>query len=357
MTDQISTLRTFIRVARTGSFSRVAQELNLSQPTVSRTIAELERTLGTVLFSRTTRAVTLTEAGADYLIKVQSVLDTLDEANHAVRGDETLRGVLRVGASSIFASRVLVHRLGGFMAAHPALRVELLIDDKRQDLIADGIDVALRFGRMADSSAVARKIGQWPLMIAASPAYLAQHGTPRTPAELTDHVAIIAGPVAGKGWTFEGPDGAEATVKMDGSLLVTAGEVGIAAGLASLGVVAASYTSIKQELAAGTLVQLLPDWSMGMLDCFAVFPGGQAAKPSAKAFADFLQRDLRDFQSAPATARSLVERDPEHLHLDVQQAGLHRGVVGRDLRCVRQIIGLEEPQAPVRKDAVKAAGL
>ena len=294
MIDQISTLRIFIRVARTGSFSRVAQELNLSQPTVSRTIGELERSLGTVLFSRTTRAVTLTEAGADYLVKVQAVLDALDEANHAVRGDETLRGVLRVGASSIFASRVLVHRLAGFMAAHPALQVELLIDDRRQDLIADGIDVALRFGKLADSSAVARKIGQWPLMIAASPAYLAQHGTPATPADLANHVAIIAGPVAGKGWTFEGADG-EVTVKVDGRLLITAGEVGINAGLAGLGIVAASYTSIKQELASGALVRLLPNWNMGMLDCFAVFPGGQAAKPSARVFADYLQRELRDF--------------------------------------------------------------
>jgi DNA-binding transcriptional LysR family regulator len=194
MIDQISTLRTFIRVARTGNFSRVAQELNLSQPTVSRTIADLEKSLGVTLFARTTRAVTLTEAGADYLIKVQAVLDALDEANHAVRGDEILRGVLRVGVSSIFASRVLVHRLAGFMDAHPALRIELLVDDKRQDLTADGIDVALRFGALADSSAVARKIGQWPLMIAASPAYLARHGTPATPADLADHVAIIAGP-------------------------------------------------------------------------------------------------------------------------------------------------------------------
>lgn len=294
MTDQISTLRTFIRVARTGSFSRVAQELNLSQPTVSRTIADLEKSLSVVLFSRTTRAVTLTEIGANYLLKVQAVLDALDEANHAVRGDETLQGMLRVGASTIFASRVLVHSLAGFMASHPELCVELLVDDKRQDLITDGIDVALRFGALPDSSAVARKIGQWPLMIAASPAYLDKHGTPTTPADLADHVAVIAGPVAGKGWTFEGPDG-EVTVKVDGRLLITAGEVGISAGLAGLGIVAASYTSIKRELASGALVQLLPGWSLGMLDCYAVFPGGQAAKPSARVFADYLQRELRDF--------------------------------------------------------------
>jgi DNA-binding transcriptional LysR family regulator len=294
MTDQIDALRIFTRVARAGNFSRVAQELNLSQPTVSRTIADLEKSLGAILFARTTRAVMLTEAGADYLVRVQAVLDALDEANHAVRGDETLRGTLRIAVSSIFASRVMVHRLAGFLEAHPALRVELLVDDKRQDLTADGIDVALRFGKLADSSAVARKIGQWPLMIAAAPAYLAQHGTPATPADLADHVAIIAGPVAGRDWTFNGPDG-EVTIKPQGRLSIAAAEAGVGAGLAGLGIVTASYTSLKQDLETGALIRLLPDWSLGMLECYAVFPGGQAAKPSAKAFAEFLQRDLRDF--------------------------------------------------------------
>jgi DNA-binding transcriptional LysR family regulator len=294
MTDQIDALRIFTRVARAGNFSRVAQELSLSQPTVSRTIADLEKGLGVTLFARTTRAVTLTEAGADYLVRVQAVLDALDEANHAVRGGETLRGTLRVGVSSIFASRVLVHRLAGFLDAHPALRVELLVDDKRQDLTTDGIDVAIRFGTLADSSAVARKIGQWPLMIAASPAYLARHGTPAKPADLANHVAIIAGPVAGRGWTFKGEDG-EVTIKADGRLSIAAAEAGVSAGLAGLGIVTASYTSLKQDLETGGLVRLLPDWSLGMLDCYAMFPGGQAAKPSAKAFAEFLQRDLRDF--------------------------------------------------------------
>ncbi len=293
MTDQIDALRIFTRVARAGNFSRVAQELNLSQPTVSRTIADLEKSLGATLFARTTRAVTLTEAGADYLVRVQAVLDALDEANHAVRGDETLRGTLRIGVSSIFASRVLVHRLAGFLDAHPALRLELLVDDKRQDLTTDGIDVALRFGKLVDSSAVARKIGQWPLMIAASPGYLARYGTPATPADLAAHVAIIAGPVAGKCWTLSGPDG-EVTITPHGRLSIAAAEAGVSAGLAGLGIVTASYTSLKRDLETGALVRLLPDWSLGMLDCYAVFPGGQAAKPSAKAFAEFLQRDLRD---------------------------------------------------------------
>jgi DNA-binding transcriptional LysR family regulator len=294
MTDQIEALRIFVRVARAGNFSRVARELKLSQPTVSRAIAELEKSLGATLVSRTTRAVTLTEAGAEYLAKVQAVLDALDEADHAVRGDAGLRGTLRVGVSSIFASRVIVPRLGEFMDAHPALRVELLIDDRRQALVAEGIDVAVRFGPLTDSTAVARKIGEWPLMLAAAPAYLARHGTPTTPAELASHSAIIAGPLAGKDWTLTGPNG-EASVKLDGRLLISASEVAINAALAGLGVIAASRTSLIQDLESGALVRLLPDWSLGTVDGYAVFPAGQAAKPAARAFADFLQRVLRDF--------------------------------------------------------------
>jgi len=294
MIDQIAALRIFVRVARTGSFSRVAQELDLSQPTVSRTIADLEKKLGAVLVSRTTRAVTLTEAGSDYLASIQPILDALDEADHAVRGDATLRGVLRVGCSSIFASRVLVRRIGGFTALHPELRVEVLADDKRQDLTSDGIDVAIRFGPLSDSSALARRIGEWPMMIAAAPAYIDRHGAPASPADLANHVAIGAGPFAGRGWSFTRGD-EQATVKVDGKLIATAGEVGINAGLAGLGIVAASYTSLRDELATGALVRLLPDWDMGQLECHLVFPGAQSAKPSARAFADFLQRDLRDF--------------------------------------------------------------
>jgi DNA-binding transcriptional LysR family regulator len=137
--------------------------MRLSQPTASRIIALLEEQLGATLFSRSTRALTLTDAGAAYLARVQPILESLEEADNAIRGSNDLRGVLRIAVASIIASRAIVPRLGAFVAQHPDLQVELMIDDRRQDLIQEGIDVAIRFGKLPDSSAIARLIGRWPL--------------------------------------------------------------------------------------------------------------------------------------------------------------------------------------------------
>ena len=171
MNDRLASLRLFVRVARRGSFSAGGRELDIPQPTASRMIANLEREMGAALFTRTTRAVTLTEAGTDFLARIEPILAALDEAEHAVLGTGELRGVLRVGISSTFAIREMAPRLPRFMEKHPALRVELLTDDLRQDFVNEGIDVGLRFGALPNSTAVARRIGTWPRVIVASPAY------------------------------------------------------------------------------------------------------------------------------------------------------------------------------------------
>lgn len=287
MSDQLTALRLFVRVAATGSFSRAAREHNLTQPTVSRIIASLEETVGATLFVRTTRAVSLTEAGTDYLGRIGPILDVLDEAGQAVGGDGSLRGTLRIGVSSIWASRVLVPLLPDFSKPHPLLRIELVVDDSRQDLISERVDVALRFGALPDSSAIARAIGTWPLVIAAAPTYLKRRGRPKSPESLGDHAFVVAGPATGKGLTFR-KDGKEIPVAVTGNIAITSAEVAVNAGVAGLGIIAASYPSVAREIEAGTLVRLLPDWNIGDLEAHAVFPSGQAPKPSARAFVDFL---------------------------------------------------------------------
>ena len=294
MSDQLFALRLFVRVARTGSFSQAAREQNLSQPTASRTIAMLEARVGATLFVRTTRAVTLTEAGNDYLARVQPILEALDEADHMARGTGELRGTLRIGISSVFASRAVVPRLAEFVNSHPNLRIELLVDDRRQELIVEGVDVALRFGRLADSSSIARLIGRWPMMIAASPAYLAAHGEPSSPAELAAHDFVVAGPVAGKVLVMRA-EGREVSVEVAGNLAINGAEVAVNAGVAGLGLVAASYPALKQELDAGQLVRLLPEWDMGEIEAHALFPSGQTPKPSARLFVDYIIGKLRSF--------------------------------------------------------------
>jgi DNA-binding transcriptional LysR family regulator len=236
--------------------------------------------------------VTLTEAGSEYLARIGPILKALDEADHAARGDGILRGTLRIGVTSIMASRILVPMLPDFAGPHPDLRIELVIDDRRQDLISDHVDLAIRFGQLADSSAIARFIGKWPMIIAAAPAYIERSGAPKTPEELADHRFIVAGPAARKGLTLR-QGSKEISVAISGKIAITGAEVAINAGVAGLGIVATSYPSVAREIERGELVRLLPDWDMGELEAHALFPSGQSPKPSARAFVEFLIQHIR----------------------------------------------------------------
>src|SRR6201991_481788 len=169
MNDRFYSLQLFARVARTGSFSLAGRELGISQPTASRIVSTLEKQVGAALLTRTTRAVTLTEAGADYLARVEAILAALDEADHAARGTGELRGTLRVATSPVFATRTVMPRLAKFADQHPKLRIEFALDDARHDLIGDSVDVAVRIGALDDSTAVTRKIGTVHRVLVAAP--------------------------------------------------------------------------------------------------------------------------------------------------------------------------------------------
>src|ERR1700761_7123577 len=224
MNDRFYSLQLFARVARTGSFSIAGRELGLSQPTASRIVAALEKQVGAALFTRTTRAVTLTEAGADYLARVEAILAAMDEADHVARGTGELRGVLRVALSTSMAVRTVLPRLQRFADRHPKLRMEFTLNDEKQDLIGDAVDVALRVGSLSDSTAVARKIGVVQRVLAASPNYLQKHGRPKRPADLSDH-SIIVGP-AGRGlegWVFK-KDGKKVSVRVEGRFILNGAE-------------------------------------------------------------------------------------------------------------------------------------
>jgi DNA-binding transcriptional LysR family regulator len=293
MSDRLFALRLFARVARKGSFSAAGRELNIPQSTASRTIATLEREIGVALLVRTTRAVTLTDAGLDFLVRIESVLAELDEAEHAARGTGELRGILRVGLGTNFAVREVIPRLPAFMNQHPALRIDLMMGDQRQDLLAEGVDVALRFGTLTDSTATARKVLSWPRVLAASPAYLDKAGTPIIPADLYQH-AIILGPASlGGHWSFRN-GGTETSFQVEGKLTVRASLGAIAAAVEGLGIVMAPFGACRRELEGGELIRLLPEWDAGTVDLNAVYASGRAAKPSARAFVEYLIATLRE---------------------------------------------------------------
>lgn len=291
MNDHLFGLRLFLRVARKGSFSAAGREMNIPQPTVSRIISQLEKEVGAALLIRTTRAVSLTEAGSDFMARLEPILASLDEAEQAARGEDELRGVLRVGLSSSFAIRAVVPRLPVFLQRHPELKVELLMDDLRQDLVTEGVDVALRFGPLPDSNALAKRIGSTPRVVAAAPSYLARAGTPQLPADLATHSVIVGPSLAGHVWSFR-HEGTAFSVRVDGKLSVSVNEVSTVAAVAGLGIVSMSLAGCIKEIEEGTLVRILPEWDMGSFEVNAVFAAGRAAKPSARAFADFLIAEL-----------------------------------------------------------------
>ncbi|AET92480.1 LysR family transcriptional regulator [Burkholderia sp. YI23] len=292
MNDKLSTLRLFVRVARTSSFSRAGREVGLSQPSVSRQIAELEADVGTALFVRSTRAVKLTEAGADYLTRVEAILEALEEADHVARGSSDLRGHLRVALSTSFGIREVIPRIERFMALHPALHIELLMSDDRQDLIAEGADVAIRFGALPDSSARSRLLGRSARLLVASPDYLAKTGRPLEPADLGRHTFVI-GPssAASLGWTLR-KDGREVTFRGEGRFMTSVNEGATAAAVAGLGILTVGFWGCRNEIADGRLVRVLEDWELESVEVHAVFPPGRASRPAARALIDYLVKEV-----------------------------------------------------------------
>jgi DNA-binding transcriptional LysR family regulator len=292
MSDHLDALRLFVRVARRGSLSAAARQLGVPQSTASRTIGNLEREIGAALLIRTTRAVTLTEAGADFLARIEPILADLDAAEHAVRGSGELRGVLRVGIGSTLAVRLVIPRLKPFLDRHPALQVELLLDDQRQDLVTEGVDVALRFGTLNDSTATARKLKSWPRALAASPGYLASAPALTGPSDLAVH-SVIIGPQGVRDWVFRN-GGTTTSVRIEGRLRIPVFEGALAAAAADMGIVMTTLAASRREFDNGSLVRVLPDWDVGSVDLQAVFTGGRAAKPSARAMVAYLSEALRD---------------------------------------------------------------
>lgn len=248
--------------------------------------------MGVALFTRSTRAVVLTDVGTDYLARIELLLAGLDEADEAARGTGALRGLLRVALPTSLASREVVPRLPAFIKAHPALRIELRVEDQRQDLLREGIDVALRFGVLADSSAVARVIAVNPRIVAAAPSYLAQAGDLVHPGDLAAHRIVLgpSGNTAGA-WTFE-REGRAVSVTVESQLTVTSNEGAVAAAVAGLGVVSTGYWGCRNELDAGQLVPVLRDWTLASSPLYAVFPAGRAATAAARAFIGYLAQGL-----------------------------------------------------------------
>jgi DNA-binding transcriptional LysR family regulator len=298
----VATFRIFTRVARLGSFSAAAREAGLAQSQVSRMVAELEAGLGARLLARTTRAVVPTEAGLEFLARMEPILAAIEDAENSVRETGELRGLLRLGMPSTMAVRVVIPRLSDFVALHPGLHIELLLEDRRQDMVREAVDVGIRVGELPDAAGTSRRIGTMHRIIVASPGYLALRGTPARPEDLSGH-RIVGGPVAAQSasWRFE-HDGEIVAVDVAPGFSTNDTAAAVAAAVAGLGVTSTTSWACRLELAEGSLVRLLPEWKTPELPVHAYFPSGRATRLPARALVAFL---ADDFALNPPTAQPL----------------------------------------------------
>ena len=286
------TFKLYTRVARLGSFSAAAREAGLVQSQVSRMIAELEASLGARLLLRTTRAVTPTEAGLEFLARMEPIIAAIEDAENSVRETGELRGLLRVGMTSTMAMNVIMPRLSGFLEQHPKLRIELLLDDSQQDMVREAVDVGIRVGNLPEATGTVKLIGTMHRAIVASPEYLDRHGTPALPVDLQTH-RIVSGPAAWhrSSWQFT-RDGEIVSLELQSHISTNDTAGAIAAAASGLGVTSTTSWGCGPYVKRGALVILLPEWTMADLPVHAYFPMGRATRLAARAFVDFIAAEI-----------------------------------------------------------------
>jgi DNA-binding transcriptional LysR family regulator len=287
--DRLDELAIFVRIVEEGSLARAAARLRRSPPAVTRALATLEDRIGARLIDRTTRRLAPTEAGRALYDKARSLMADYEAAT-AGAGEGPVRGLLRITAPVQFGRRHVAPVVARFLDAHAGVEIELLLNDRNIDLIDEGVDVALRIGPLADSMLSARLVGHVRRQWVASPAYLKRRGTPRTPADLVRHEAILGVARGAAEWRFAG---VRTAPRLMGRLRVDDVETRLRAARDGRGVAQLLSYQVADELASGRLVRLLQAWEGPPLPVHLVTKGRAHRAPKIDAFLDFAARRLR----------------------------------------------------------------
>jgi DNA-binding transcriptional LysR family regulator len=288
--DHLSAMAVFARVVDTGSFSKAAGALGLSKSAVSKQVSRLEDRLGARLLNRTTRQLSLTEAGTAFYAGCRQVVSEAEAAEAAVTHlAQAPRGRLHVNAPMSFGQKHVAPALPALLASYPELSIDLQLNDRTVDLVDEGFDVAVRIGQLSDSTLIARRLAPLRLAVAAAPDYLARRGTPEHPTDLKQHDCLIYSYLAsGRTWSFKGPDG-PVRVGIDGPIEANNGDALCAAALAGAGIVRLPTFICGDALRAGTLRPVLADWAdPGDSGIYAVYPASRNVSPKVRVFIDFL---------------------------------------------------------------------
>jgi len=297
----ITDLEIFARVAAAGNMSAAGRDMGLSPAVVSKRISHMEERLGARLFQRTTRQLKLTETGEGFYERVVSILADIDEAEAFVSQlNAKASGTLRITAPTAFSRLHIAPHLASFMRLHPDLTIEMHLTDAIVDIVADGMDLAIRVAELTDSSLVARKLAPCRHVVCAAPDYLNEHGRPKTLSDLTKHNCLTSGYT--QIWRLEGPDG-PVVVKVSSNLRSNCSDVVHEAVLSGMGIAMRSTWEISEELKTGRLEVILPEYhETSGVAVFAVYPCRQFVPAKLKFFVEFL---AQHYGSTPYWDRGL----------------------------------------------------
>ena len=287
--DRLQAIQVFVQVVESSSFIRAAERLGLSATAVSRQVAELEKHVQSRLLQRTTRRISLTEAGRTFHERCVQILAELDEAEREV-GQEAAepRGTIRLTTSVNFGSRQVTPAIASFLARHAQVKFDVSLSDRIVDIVEEGFDLAIRIGRTGAQNLVARKLGEARLVLCASPAYIARHGAPATPEDLARHNCLTYEYALRDAWTFRDAAGRERTVRVAGSLNSNNGDLNAAAAVQGVGIALEPDFIVDSELKSGKLVPVLESFEAPASPIYAVYPSRRFLPAKVRMFVDFL---------------------------------------------------------------------
>jgi DNA-binding transcriptional LysR family regulator len=308
--DRFRSLAVFANVVEQGSFARAAQRLDLSTSAVSRYVADLEAHLNVRLLNRTTRKLSLTESGQAFHERVVQLLADLEEAEAAVTSSALApRGTLKLTCAITFGERHIAPAIAAFGAKYPQLRFDVELSDRMVDLVDEGFDLGIRIGASSSQALIARRIGQTQLICCASPAYLARHGTPKVPRDLTQHRCLTYSYLSIRDvWRFRDAAGAEQTVRIAGPVHANNGRFLAAVAASGMAISLEPDFIVGEDLASGRLVPLLTDFRPPAASIYVVYPSRRHLSAKVRAFVDFIaERFASDapWRVAGAVGRSI----------------------------------------------------
>jgi DNA-binding transcriptional LysR family regulator len=287
--DQFAAIRAFVRVVESGSFSAVARAAGMGQPAVSKQITALEAHLGAQLLRRTSRSLSLTEAGQDFYEAAVRLLDDLQDAESRVgKGQTTPAGLVRVTVAPVFGRLYVVPHLTAFFARYPGITVDCIVTDRVVGLVEEGVDLAVHNGELRDSTLLARRIASTPVVTVASEEYLGQHGEPASPSELDTHRCVVFAPQgAPRPWGFSGKLG-PVGYQPKGNFRTNDADQIREAVLRGLGLAHTPFWLFSPEIASGAVRRVLRDYEPAPLPISAVHPAGRRLPAKVRVFVDFL---------------------------------------------------------------------